>query len=487
MHRSIRRLATLLLICFGIIALDLTYWQVIRSEGLVYGPHNARLVEEEARTLRGSILDRSGQPLAQSRRLPDGTVERSYSDPTLAPVVGYFSSRYGASGLELSFARYLRGDIQANALDTMVGRLLHRPRVGADLHLTIDSRLQSVAVSAMGSDTGAVVALDPRTGAVLAMVSTPYFDPNRVEEDWEKLQSNPRKPLYNRAAQGLYTPGSIFKIVTATAALDLGLVDPDRSYPCTQDLVVEGFRVQNKNHPGLSRVNFLQDFAYSCNVTFAKVGLGLGTRPLPLGDEIPSPPPWSQGVDESRRLFLEYAHRFGMEEPLPFDIPTSPGRIGGQRLSPVELANSAFGQGGLQVTPLLMALGAATIANGGKMPEPYLVEEIIDPQGHPLQRRSARVLREVMSPETAAAMNRLMVASVREGYARTASIPGVEVGGKTGSAEVGSGQKTHSWFIGYAPAEAPVVAVAVIMENKGPGSDFAAPAGRKVMEAALGQ
>lgn len=484
METSIRRLAGLLLLAFCAIAITLTYWQVIQAQDLVYGPHNARLLEEEKRTLRGRILDRTGRALAYSEQTAQGVVRR-YSDPSTAPITGHYSIRYGTSGLEASFTRYLRGDVQANPLDTLLDEALHRPRVGADLHLTIDPAIQAAAVRALGSDRGAVVALDPRTGAVLAMASTPYFDPNRVDESWNSLRTDPDKPLFNRATLGLYTPGSVFKIVTASAAIDLGLVDLDERYECSDDLTVDGFVIKNKNHPGVSSVTFVEDFAYSCNVTFAKAGLGLGTDPLPVGDALPNPAPWVRSIDESRGRFLDYATRFGLEADLPFDLPTATSRVGGRDLSRVELANTAFGQGNLQVTPLLMALASAAVANEGKMPQPYLVAEVRDQRGNVLEKRSPRVLREVISPESARSVNRLMVASVQQGYAKTAAIPGVPVGGKTGSAEVGPGQKTHSWFIGYAPADDPVVAVAVVLENKGPGSDFAAPAGRKVMEAAL--
>jgi peptidoglycan glycosyltransferase len=486
MQRSIRRLAAILLLSLGTVAIGLTYWQAVRANDLVYSPNNARLLEEEKQIERGRILDSTGRVLVYSERTPQGMV-RHYTDPTTAPVTGYISERYGASGLESTFARYLRGDVQASPIDTIAARMLHRPRVGDDLQITIDPRVQAAAVRAMGSDRGAIVALDPKTGAVLAMVSTPYFDPNRLDQQWDQLENDPNKPLYNRATQGLYTPGSIFKIVTASAAIDLGLVDLDKHYRCTEDLTVDGFVIKNKNHPGVSDVTFVDDFAYSCNVTFAKAGLGLGFNPLPVGDDIPNPAPWEGSIDESRRRFLDYTRRFGLDAPLPFDIPTSESTVGNQNLSRVDLANTAFGQGKLLVSPLQMALAAATVANGGEMPQPYLVAEVRDPNGTVILRHTPQVIRRVISTESAASMNRLMVTSVQEGYAKPAAIPGILVGGKTGSAEVTTGEKTHSWFIGYAPADHPTVAVAVIMENKGPGSDFATPAGRQVMEAALGR
>ena len=200
---------------------------------------------------------------------------------------------------------------------------------------------------------------------------------------------------------------------------------------------------------------------------------------------MPNPPPWMRGIDETRRRFLDYAQRYGFETSLPFDLPTSESKVGEQPFSRVELANTAFGQGELLATPLLMASAVGAIANEGVMVQPFLVSKILDRNGNNLYSHERRTLQMVMSRETAQAMNRLMVASVEQGYAKPAKIAGVSVGGKTGSAEVSPDQKTHSWFIGYAPADNPKVAVAVVLENKGSGSDFAAPAARKVMEAAL--
>ena len=487
MRRNIRRLAAVLTICFVAVALGLTYWQVIRAQELVYGAYNPRLAKEDAQIVRGSILDRNGRKLVYSDSTANG-VQRHYTDPTTAQVTGYYSAKYGTAGLESTFDRYLRGDVQANPFEAVTSDLLHRPRVGSNLTTTLDSKLQTVAAQVMGSNKGAVVAIDPRTGAVRAMVSVPYFDPNKLDQDWKTLDSDPNNPLLNRATQGLYVPGSVFKIVTATAAIDLGLIDLNKHYMSSADLVIDGFRIANKNHPpGVINVTFVDDFAYSNNVTFAKTALSLGSKSLAVGDDLPNPPPWDVSIDGSRQRFEEYARRFGFDSALPFDIPTSTSTIGNQDLSRVELANSGFGQGKIQVTPLLMALGAATIANGGKMPAPYLVQEIRDPSGAVLMQHTPSIVREVMTPETAASMNRLMLASVQEGYAKPAQIAGVQVGGKTGSAEVGGGKTEHSWFIGYAPASNPVIAVAVIMENKGPGDEFATPAGRKVIEAALGR
>jgi peptidoglycan glycosyltransferase len=283
-------------------------------------------------------------------------------------------------------------------------------------------------------------------------------------------------------------PGSTFKIVTDSAALDLGIVDPNMHIHHEADLIVQGFRVRNTNHPQLKDLTFAEEFAWSCNVAHAYVGLSLGsTGPIDFGVLAPAAPyTWDKdGVDASAARFKEYARRFGIGIAPPFDLPTSAGRLSTRDdLTPVELANTAFGQGDLQVSPLQMALAVATISRGGEMPAPYLAMQAGD-EGNVVTFHRPSTLRRVMNLTTAQAMNAMMVLSVETAYAQPARIPGVPVGGKTGTAEVGNGQQPHSWFIGYAPADRPGVAVAVIMENKGSGTTFATPAGQKVLQAAL--
>jgi peptidoglycan glycosyltransferase len=366
-------------------------------------------------------------------------------------------------------------------------RLLHRYPPGSDVTLTIDLQLQRVADAALGRSTGAIVALNGRTGEVLALASHPYFDPNELDDQWARLSEDPAQPFVGRALEGQYVPGSVFKIVTASAAIDLGLVQADRSHHHEADLIVDGFLIRNTNHPQLRDLTFAEEFAWSCNVAHAYVGLSLGFRgPIDFGPLAPPQPyTWDQGgTRASADRFLEYTRRFGIGVATPFDLPTASGRVaGGREMTPVELASSAFGQGDLQVTPLQMALAAATISNGGQMPLPYLVSGI-GSEAVPAPRSGASGGR-VVNTETAAAMNRMMVLSVETAYATPAQIPGVPVGGKTGTAEVGGGRAPHAWFVGYAPADRPGVVVAVIMENQGSGTTFAAPAAQRVLEAAL--
>jgi peptidoglycan glycosyltransferase len=487
-ERTIFRLGTMLLAGFLVVGAALGYWQILEAGALEARANNPRAVEAELRVLRGRIVDRNGVVLARTVQEDDGP-HREYALPAVVHVVGYHSTRFGNSGVEAAYDRYLRGAQGGDALSRLGDELLHRSTVGSDVRLTIDAELSRVAAQALGNNAGAAVALDPRSGEVLALVSAPYFDARQLAERWESLRDDEAAPLLARATEGLYVPGSVFKIVTAAAAIDLNAVQVDAAHDCTTDLVVDGFRIQQKNHPQLRRVTFAQDFAWSDNVTFAKTGLGLGTPgPINFDDAAPRPYPWErEGIQASARQLLEYAHRFGFGQRIPFDLPVAISRVAErEEFTPVELAVTAFGQGQLEATPLLMALIGATVVNGGGMPAPYLVAAVESPSGT-IERPHAPGgrLRQVISPATASTMNRLMVQSVDEGYARPAQIAGVRVGGKTGTAETGQGRVPHSWFVGYAPADHPRVAVAVIAENRGSGSDVATPAARRIMEAAL--
>jgi peptidoglycan glycosyltransferase len=254
--------------------------------------------------------------------------------------------------------------------------------------------------------------------------------------------------------------------------------------------VVQGFRIRNTNHPQLTDLTVAEEFAWSCNVAHALIGLSLGF-PEPIDFNFLAPGGevfWGRTtIEASAARLRDYAQRFNIGSRVPFDLPTAAGRLAAsEEMTAVELANTAFGQGDLQVSPLQMALAAAAIVNRGQMPVPYVVAEAKDANGGTASfHQPATVLRRVMREQAAAQMNAMMVLSVESAYAQPAQIPGVRVGGKTGTAEVGGGATPHSWFAGYAPAERPGVAVAVILENRGSGTTFATPAGQRVLREAL--
>ena len=489
MHSAISRLHAVLTAGFAVMALALGYWQFLRYDDITSRTTNPRLAEEEARSIRGRILDRNGVVLAVSEPGPGGSV-RTYPRPGAAHVTGYHSLRYGDTNVEARYDDYLRGTRSADLVERLTSAAFHRPRVGSDVVLTVDARVQQAALEAIGDAAGAIVALDPKTGAVLALASTPHFDPGAIDDAWEDLTRRPGQPLFNRATQSAYTPGSTFKLLTAAAAVDLGLVDLDAKFRCTTQMDLGGLKVDCQNHPHLAVVNYREAFAWSCNRTFALTGLELGyPGPLALADELRRPLAWeSRGIQPSVERLQEYAGRFGFGKEVPFDLPTAISRLkGGGEWYPSLLAQTAFGQGELEATPLLMALSAATVANDGVMPAPYLASEARAPSGAVSSlNRGGGSLGRAVKPETARVLNEMMVLSVETAYAQPARIPGVRVGGKTGTAEAGpAGTAPHSWFIGYAPADNPRVAVAAIIEHRGSGSDFATPAAQRVLRAAL--
>ena len=493
LRANARRTAITLLACFGVIAVALGYWQVWRSADLGDDPANPRVANARLTLPRGRILDRAGQVLAESHSTPAG-VERSYADPSLVHTIGFHSDRFGDTNLEAVYAAELSGERSLSPLDRLAQQLFHRPPEPDDLVLTIDKRINDAAIQALGRSNGAIVAIDPRSGAVLAMASRPFFDPNALDEQMARLQTDPAEPLFNRAVQALYVPGSTFKTVTATAALDRGLVDPSQPFMCTTAVKIGSYSVDYKNSQHIPRLTYKQAYAWSSNRVFGLTGMLLGFPKLApinawLDDKPPGPYPWTEGgtsIQPSADVLEDYARRFGFERRIPFDFDVAVSHVKNPdtRWTPELLVQTAFGQGELQATPMQMALVAAAVANGGRVPTPYVAAELHGGGVIRQLHESGQFYSIVSSSEVASTMVSFMVEGVDNGYAAKAAIRGVKVGGKTGTAEVGDGT-SHSWFIGFAPADSPRVAIAVIMEHQGSGSDFATPAGAQVMRAAL--
>lgn len=461
-----RRAALGILLAFLGLSLGLVYWQVIRSQALNSAPSNPRAAAESLTQQRGSILDSSGHVLAHSIAGPDGRLQRVYTDPSLAQTIGYLSTRYGLDGLEASYNGYLSGQQGNDPLTAVWSDISRDPLRGNDLVLTIDSSLQRIASQALGERKGAVVALDAHTGAVRAIVSAPVYDPNKLDSAGASLLTDPSKPLLNRATQGLYPPGSTYKTVTATAALDSGVVKPSDIYRCVDGIVIGGFPIACTNAPpGQTQWDFLHAYSYSINATFAQVAVQIGAA-----------------------RFTDYSHRFGIGETIPFDTDLATSLVSqpGAKLDDVLLASSGFGQGQLAVTPLQMALVAATVANGGLEPASYLVAQIRDPDGNIISDRHPEPRGEVMKPQTAAQMHQFMLTAVKEGFGQEAGLAGLDVAGKTGTAETGGSDAAHAWFIGFAPASSPQIAVAVIVENGGAGGITAGPIAARIFRAVLG-
>ena len=493
LRANLGRTAVVLLACFGVIAIALGYWQLWRAADLGQDPANPRVADERLSQPRGRILDRNGKVLADSESTPQGT-RRQYSDPSLVHTIGFHSDRFGDTNLEAAYDAELRGERSLSPLDRLRQQLFHRRPSPNDLVLTIDKRIHDAALEAMGKSDGAIVVIDPRSGAVLALVSKPFFDPNASDEQLAKLQSDPAEPLFNRAVQALYVPGSTFKTVTATAALDTNLVDLNQPFLCTTAIKIGTYSVDCKNSQQLPRLTYKQAYAWSSNRVFGLTGVLLGFPKLApinawLDDKPPGPYPWTEpgaSVRPSGDVLIDYARRYGFERSIPFDLPVVPSQVKkpSTEWTPELLVQTAFGQGEIQVTPMQMALIAATVANGGRVPTPYLAAELHSGGASRQVHEPNQFFSIAGSAGTAKTLRDFMVEGVDNGYAAKAAIPGIKVAGKTGTAEVGDGT-SHSWFIGFAPADEPRVAVAVIMEHQGSGSDFATPAAQRVMRAAL--
>jgi peptidoglycan glycosyltransferase len=487
--RSILRTAMVFLSIMALCFVQLLRVQVVMSDSISHrvGVDPATgdvisnpLLTEQALTIpRGAIYDRNGIALARTTMV-DGVARRSYPEAGTAEVTGYFSPLlYGASGLEASWDDELSGRAGGNPFMQALNDLRELPQRGNDLHLTLDLALQQQAHAALGDRPGAVVLLDAQNGAVLALASSPSFDANSlvvVDEAgrapamaaWADLTSDPRFPLVQRATSGLYPPGSTFKTVTAAAAIDRGVAQPDSVYEDAGALTIAGHTLVEANRPDESRTTWslTEAFSWSLNVVFAQIGMQLGGNAL-----------------------AQAARGWGWESVIPFDLPIEPSRVSvtpGFLDDPLAVAETAFGQGELLVSPLQMALVAAGVANGGEIMRPYLVSSLSSPDGETLRETQPQGWRRGADVETARQIAGLMITAVENGALGNAFVPGYTIGGKTGTAETGSGNP-HAWFIGFIglPGEAPRYAVAVILEAGGGGGQVALPIGRDMLVAAM--
>jgi peptidoglycan glycosyltransferase len=463
MDRPLRRLFLFFTLLFVALLVQLTYVQVWAAPKLKVNPANTGAVEEEMKVERGVIMSADGVELAVNSK--EGQYFfREYPQGSLtSPWLGYNSLRYGRAGVERVYNEELSGQSGILGITSYWDQVVGNPHRGADLKLTIDIGVQRAAAEALGERKGAVVALDPRTGAVLAMVSYPRYDPNDIDALWEDINSDADKPLLNRAIQGLYPPGSVFKIVVASAGLQTETVTPETEFDDTGTVTAGGFVVNNYGGKVYGKHDFTEAFARSINTTFARVGVKMGADTL-----------------------ASYASDFGFNAAPPWPL-------GGAKsffpdpgdMDKAHVAQASYGQGEVLSTPLQMALAAAAVANDGKIMKPYMVSQVLDYHQNVLQETKPQVWLRPLSSQTATSMRDLMVQVVNSGTGTSAALEGVQVAGKTGTAEVANAEP-HAWFVAFAPADDPRVVVAVLVENAGTGGSVAAPIARQVIAAALG-
>ncbi len=482
MNRQIRVFGIVMIVLFSALFVQLNYLQVFGAEKLNNHPVNSRAVVRDFSRPRGAIQTSDGVLIAESVDTDNAFKRlRRYPEAKLfAHLTGFFSFTYGADGVERTYNDALTGrESQELSIDRL-GELLLEKDQTADVTLTVSKALQEIATRELGDRKGAVVALDPRNGAILAMVDYPTYDPNilaghdqeKVREAWDALNDDPDRPLLPRSYRERYFPGSSFKVVTAATALDTGTASVTAPvYPNLTQLPLPQSTEPLRNFGGGSCGGPLPEaLRVSCNTSFAQLGLDLGAEKLSAG-----------------------ASAFGFNKVPPIDLPFGVASLfpdaSAFRNDKPALAKSAIGQQDVAATPLQMALVAAGIANGGVVMTPHVMGEVRNAQAEVIGKYQPKAWVQAVPADVARATKDMMVGVVAAGSGTRAQIPGVQVAGKTGTAQTGN-NTSHTWFVAFAPADAPRVAVAVMLENQPSGNEFtggalAAPIAKTVMEAVL--
>jgi penicillin-binding protein A len=491
MNKQINRVAVAALVLLASLIVATTYWQSWAAGGLADRQDNAIQRVAQFEIKRGEILAADGRTYLARRVLRKVKGKKLYfrrypQGARTAHVVGYSTAVRERAGLERSMNDYLTAS-NANlntVLDTTLDKLRGSTIEGNDLILTLRPGVQKLAYEQLAGRCGSVVALEPKTGRVLAMANSPSFDPNLMEKPggYAKILriqapcSSP-SPLVNRATFGHYIPGSIFKVVTASAGLDTGKYQPESTFVDPGFCVEYGRKVTNysdQSGPAVyGRVNLVQALVNSINSVFCNIGKEMGPKPI-----------------------VDYMKRYGFYSVPPLETPVNERRPSGlfdkgelfepENAGQVDPGRLAFGQERLQVTPLQMAMVAAGVANRGVVMEPFVVQRIRAPDGKTIRKTKPHELGRAISPQTSQTLTQMMTLVVQGGTGTAAQIPGVAVAGKTGTAETGVQGRNTVWFISFAPADDPKVAVAVILEaQSGTGGQLAAPIAKTVLQALM--
>ncbi|WP_214415656.1 peptidoglycan D,D-transpeptidase FtsI family protein [Sphaerisporangium fuscum] len=485
MNGTLKRASVACLLMFGLLMININYLQAVKADGLRENPLNRRTFFDRYQVERGMITA-GGQTLAKSVDVGgDFRFRRKYVDgPVYAPVIGFFAPE-SARGIEAAENSYLDGSHADLFVRRTVDMITNKPARGAAIDLTLVPEAQKVAYEDMqkSGKRGAVVALDPRTGAILTMVSLPSYDPNtmampdksKAAAAYNKLDKDDNKPLLNRAIQTTYAPGSTFKVITSAAYLS---EDESRDVNTTVDapnvLPLPGTTIGLRNYHGEScggRASLIDALTISCNTAFGSMALEMGYDKL-----------------------QQQAAKFGIGNEMAIPLSVVKSDIGPNE-DKAALAQTAIGQRSNQMTPLQMAMVAAGVANKGKVMKPYLVNKVVGPDGDEIDSARPQELDEAVSPDVADKLRQMMISVVQNGTGKAAALQGTTVAGKTGTAETSKNAPSHAWFISFAPAgdgEEPKVAVAVFVESGSAGNDatggaVAAPIAHDVMQAVLGK
>jgi peptidoglycan glycosyltransferase len=457
----LRRLTLALLAAFAFTALVLSYWSVVRADALLARDDNPRRVLTEQQIRRGQILDRHEVPLVTVEQ--DGQMIRRYLYPEAAPVVGYYSLRYGVGGVEAAYDDVLRGIAGLDERERLAIRVLHRPQVGGDVRLTLDLEVQRAAEAALDGRSGAVVVIGVPSGEILAMASSPTFDPNRLDETWDDLSEDPSAPLLNRATQGLYQPGAGIQTVLLAEALNLEVASSgDRLTGERLSAEVDGQILRCGEAPDGAVRSLADAYRLACPAPFIGLAERIGSKSLhaAFGDF---------GLLDAPQLQLPAA-------AVALDAPPSH----------ADLQDLAIGQGDLLVSPLQMAQVATAIANKGTIPPLRLVSATREPGGYWIPVPPSGHTRAAIRPDTATAVAGAMAEAVRHGAAARAAIEGQTVYGHAGLAIASAENAVNAWFIGFVRNGDDAYAVAVLLEDTS-DAGLAAEVGGLALQAALEQ
>lgn len=481
MNKPIRRVAMACLLLFVAVLINANVVQFANAKNLQNKPGNSRALYAQYDRKRGDIVTSTGVTIASSTPTNDAyKYLRTYSQALpYAPITGFYSIVYGASDIEQTENSILAGTDDRLFVRQLTNLITGRTPQGGSVVLTVDPTLQEAAYKALAGRKGAVVALDPSTGAILALVSSPSYDPNllsshdekAIKAEWAKLLADPNNPMLDRALNQTYPPGSTFKLVTASAALSSGQYNPQSVIPAPTVLPYPNSTKSLKNFAGETcgdgkTTTLIDALTISCNTAFGNLGETLGQ-------------------DALRRQ----AEAFGFNNS--FSVPMkSATSVFPANLDAAQTIQSAIGQFNVRATPLQMAMIAACIANGGTLMKPYLVKQLVGPNLAVIDTTKPTPIRQAISAQVAAQLTQMMESVVDKGTGTTAQIPGVKVAGKTGTAENAEGKPPHAWFVSFAPADQPKIAIAVVVENGGgvndaTGAMVAAPIAKAVMTAAL--
>lgn len=474
MNAPIARLFVVVVVLFGVLVGFTSRWTVFQADALRDNPKNRRELLEEQKIRRGLIRAGDDTVLARSLKQPDDSYVRTYPQGRLfSHAVGYSFVRQGRAGLERFYDDDLSG--RRGELGSLLDRLSGSEQEGDNLVTSLNPAAQRVALQQLGGRKGAVVALDPRTGAIKVMASVPGYDPNTVkdQQQFNALNKDTDAPLLNRTTQAGYPPGSTFKVVTAIAAIDSGRYTPDSRISGRNGKTISGVPLNNDGGESFGDITLTEALTKSVNTVFGEIGERLG-----------------------KARMKKYMDRLGFGAPVEVDLPLDERAASGERQrghiipatsGAVDVGRMAIGQDKLTVTPLQMAMVASAVANGGKLMKPRLGDRIVDRDGRTVRRLVPKEMSQVMSPQTASQVGAMMGQVVKEGTGTAAALEGIDVAGKTGTAEVDRPCGPNQlWFIAFAPAQDPRVAIAATVEcGTGFGGTVAAPIAKAVMQELL--